>query len=127
MQSFMDVIKTGKIAVLKGLEPKSMFAFTRMQIMHNFADCYTAFIEGNAYLDEMDVRMMIMEDDTEIILLDATNCDDSVFAYLETLVSKIGIIICTDVVRPCMSGPTFVVYDVCEESALGRAFTGKDD
>ena len=127
MESFMDVIKTGKIAVLKGSDPKGIFAFTRMQIMHNFSDCYTSFIEGNAYLDEMDIRMMIMEDDTEIILLNATNCDDNVFPYLETLVNKIGIIVCVDELRDIMSKDNFVVYEVDDKGELGRAFTGKDN
>lgn len=93
MESFMEVIKHGKIAVLKSDPGRGMVTFVQEKIRKDYDDVCYAFMIGGGYIDPIDVKMSISEEDTEILAIDCDNASPELFEYLESLRDNIAIII----------------------------------
>ena len=93
MESFMEVIKHGKIAVLKSDPGHGMVTFVQEKIRKDYDDVYHVFMIGGGYIDPFDVKMSINEEYTEILAIDCDNASPELFEYLESLRDHIAIIV----------------------------------
>lgn len=96
MESFMEVIKTGKIALLISEPGRGMVSFVQDKIKKEYPDVYYKFIgmpEYVEYTNASNLKSLIDEENTELLTVECDFCENDVFEYLETLKDKMAIIV----------------------------------
>lgn len=125
MESFMEVIKRGKIAVLKSDPGHGMVTFVRDHIKKDYPDVYHVFITGSGYVDPFDVKLSINEEYTEILAIVCDNCEPELFEYLESLRDRIAIILMVhDVPERLNNEGIYVHYEMNTFEQKNMAYYG---
>ena len=124
--SFMEVIKNGKIALLVSEPGRGMVTFVHDRIKEDYPDVYHMFLTGAGYIDAFDVKMVVDEENTEILAIDCDCCNLDLFDYLETLKDKMGVIVFVhNVPEYIKNNPNYIRYMMNNQEEKKIAYYGE--
>lgn len=125
MESFMEIIKHGKIAVLKSEPGRGMVTFVQEKIRKDYNDVHHVFMINGGYIDKFDVKMSINEECTKILAIDCDNVSPELFEYLESLRDRISIIVFVhDVPERLNNENIYVHYEMNTFEQKNMAYNG---